>query len=90
MKVVYKFEIPFLDHITLPLPKDAELLHFASQGGAPMIWALVDPTQPQQDRSFRLAGTGHPIEEEGLTFVGTAMFGGGALVFHLFEIGDQS
>lgn len=41
-----------------------------------------------EERNFRLAGTGHRIEEEQekLSFIGTFQLYGGSFIGHLFEI----
>lgn len=86
MRTVWKYEIPGTDRFTLELPKGARLLSIQPQGNQVCLWALVDPAQPKEARLFRLAGTGHPIEElDRLTFVATFQIHGGALVFHVFE-----
>lgn len=86
--VVYKYEVPLTDNFELELPAGAKLLSFQSQSGTPVLWALVDSEALKEKRRFRLAGTGHPIEEdaERLVFIGTAQFHSGSLVFHLFEV----
>lgn len=86
MRTVFKYPVPFDDRFTLELPCVHELLHFDNQHEQPCLWALVDPESAPMKRSFRLAGTGHRIEETSLRFVGTAQFRSGSLVFHLFEV----
>lgn len=86
MRTVFKYEIPFDGHAMLALPLGAELLHFGNQREIPTLWAMVDPEQPPTKHVFRLAGTGHEIEEKIVKFIGTAQFAGGSLVFHLFEV----
>jgi hypothetical protein len=90
MLTVHKYELPFHDEFSTPLPMGAKILTFQAQRETPCIWALVDPAAPEIKRRFRLAGTGHPIghEENGLRYIGTAQFRGGSLVFHLFEVID--
>ena len=89
MKTVYKYPIIATDDIVINLPKGAEVLCVQTQGNEPFIWALVDPEEPLEPRRFRMAGTGHPIEETDLTYRGTFQLQGGALVFHLFERCDK-
>lgn len=86
MRSVYKYPIRPRDYFLLELPRGAELLHVHSQGDAMMLWALVDPAQPIEQRKFRLAGTGHDISDESVRYVGTGHLMGGAPVFHLFEV----
>lgn len=89
MLTVFKYPVLMCNESTIDMPEGAKLLSFQSQYGEPVLWALVDPTKPNRARHFRLAGTGHPIDElRTLHYVGTAQFSDGALVFHLFELGD--
>lgn len=84
---IYKYEVRMVDRFTISLPAGAELLDVQNQFGTPQLWALVDPSASSSERTFRLAGTGHPIDEsDGLFYVGSFQMQGGALVFHLFEV----
>lgn len=90
---VYKYPVPIVDVFALDLPRGAQILSFHTQDEQPTIWALVDDTLPDQDverRQFELVGTGHPLptppDEFSLTFIGTVLMAGGALVWHLFEM----
>lgn len=85
-KTVWKYEFHLIDEFAIEMPKGARVLAAQEQYGSPMMWALVDPTQPVEMRRFRLAGTGHKIDNaDHLTYVGTLQLQGGGLVFHLFE-----
>lgn len=87
---IYKYTFPFTDEVIITMPRGAKVLSFGNQNEKPALWALVDPTEEMVNHLFRFAGTGHPIAypPEALSFVGTAHFAGGAIVFHLFEILD--
>lgn len=92
-RAIWKFPIQVMDRFEIAMPYEAEILCcqmqidvFHSGPNKPYIWALVNPDAPTEVRKFRLAGTGHPILEPALTFVGTFQMAGGTLVFHLFEI----
>lgn len=88
MKTIYKYPVPIADEPTIELPLSCTVLHFAAQNGEPFIWCLVEADEPRTiKRRFRLAGTGHPIEDrdEG-RYIGTVHLRGGALVLHLFEV----
>jgi hypothetical protein len=91
MLTVYKYPIAGADEFTLSLPVGAQLLSVQMQNGQPCLWALVDPDTRPVNRKFRLAGTGHPIEQSNveLKYVSTFQANGGALVFHVFEILDN-
>jgi hypothetical protein len=88
MNSVFKYEVPIEDRFKLMLPKHAKILSFQAQHERPQIWALVDPEEEAMEREFRLAGTGHPIDERdvNLYYIGTCQMRDGGLVWHLFEI----
>jgi hypothetical protein len=84
---VWKYEIPMTDNFSLEMPIGAKVLCVQTQHNTPCIWSLVSPGVGRVTRSFRLAGTGHPIDLDGLTYIGTFQIYGGSLVFHVFEKG---
>lgn len=86
MKKVFKYTIEPDDYINLLLPRGAEVLSIQEQDGHTQLWALVDPHNETEVRTFRLAGTGHPIEDDKLEFIGTFQLKNLGLVFHLFEV----
>ena len=47
------------------------------------MWAVVDPDQPTETRVFHVVGTGHPMPDTPLNYIGTATERG--FVWHLFE-----
>ena len=86
MKTVWKFRIPLGNVVSIQMPRGAEILHVAEQHDYPCMWVLVDPVEPMQNREFRFAGTGHPIEDHHAgQFIGTFFMQMGGLVFHIFE-----
>lgn len=85
-KKVYKYEIPAEDTFTMGLPAGSQVLTIQMQHGKPYIWVLLNDQDEWEERRFRLAGTGHIIDEENLDYVGTFQMHGGNLGFHLFEI----
>lgn len=84
-KTVWKFKLDVDDEIEIVMPKGSKVLHVDTQFGVPMLWALCDPKADQEVRSFRIAGTGHPLPEDDLVHLGTFLIYSGRLVFHLFE-----
>lgn len=88
MLTVWKYAIPIDDRFTLDMPIGALILTVQAQQDKPQLWALVDPDAEIESRTFRLAGTGHPIKEESLRllYLGTFQAHDGALVLHLFEV----
>lgn len=90
MLTVYKYPFDINDYFELDLPEGAMILKLDMQFEKPVLWALVDPSRPLIRRTFRLAGTGHPIKEsfDQLFFHGTFSMMGGSLIWHVFEIGN--
>lgn len=88
MHNVFKYTIPVEDYFSLNLPKGAKILTVQEQNNEPQIWALVEGSQPDETRNFRLSGTGHPIKEDPgiLEYIGTFQLVGGGFIGHVFEI----
>ena len=87
MKTMYKYQLNVTDFQTIQMPKGAKILTVQVQSAyGPCLWALVDPTQELENVKIRIAGTGHPIEEDIVKHIGTFQLQGGALVFHAFVI----
>lgn len=84
MSTVYKYEI--MERAELKMPRGAKVLTVQVQNGAPRLWALVDPEQPEERRVFEVYGTGHHIPDiHSAAYVATFQVDDGAFVFHLFE-----
>lgn len=89
MKTIYKYPIEVTDDQTIWMPRGAQVLSVQCQSGRPCAWALVDIEQPKEARRFTLVGTGHPCEVlDDAKYVGTFQMHDGALVFHLFDLGE--
>jgi hypothetical protein len=85
--VIWKHDLG--DHVSaeLDLPRGAKVLHFAEQHGRFRLWEQHDPDATQTERrSFRIVGTGHAVDLGPCRYIATALFQGGAYVFHLFEL----
>jgi hypothetical protein len=85
-RAVWKYSVPILDRFTIEMPHGAWLLHVGMHNGRPCLWAIVTPDAPPVARSFRLAGTGHPIGEESLSYLGSFLMDRDEVIFHLFEV----
>jgi len=86
MLSVFKYPVNLVDEFSLELPIGARILHVESQAGTNCLWALVDPKAPKELRHFRLAGTGHPIDDYAIGDH-IATWQDGPYVWHLFEAG---
>lgn len=73
------------------MPAGARVLSAQAQDsiGEIVIWAIVEPTAPEERRLFTIMPTGIDLPPSPGTFVGTVQFGGGALVFHVFDLGPE-
>ena len=85
---IWKFPPGIVDSQELHLPKGARVLTIQSQyNKQPMLWALVDPEEKEQERwQFVTLGTGHqaPPDLKMFQYFSTYQIDGGALVFHVF------
>jgi hypothetical protein len=77
--VVYKYPVD-----EVKMPRGAKVVHVGEQGGKPFLWALVDPDQPEEERTFIVLGTGQAVNGELWSHVGT--FQQPPFVWHVFEL----
>lgn len=91
MKVIYKY--PLDKTMTHEMPEGAEVLHVGIQPQGLTLWALVkvehpDHEGPQETRTFRVYGTGHPIADQvPQDYIGTVQ--DGLFVWHVFELREE-
>jgi len=71
----------------IEMPKGAKILSAAIQHGKGVLWALVDPNAEKERRQVLITATGGNIGDEfdGRRFIGTLLFGEGAIVLHAWE-----
>lgn len=86
MKTIWKFEIPVDGEWNIPVPKGAEFLPKVEVPAANLIWvwAIVDPLAPLVSRPFRVYGTGHRLGHNPGEYIGTGLWNGGRLVWHVW------
>ena len=84
--VIFKYPVKIGGSFVLQLPNDAVVLSFQCQGGFPMLWVLLNSETDTVDRTFVVYGTGHPISEKKLDYIGTCQQMSGGFIWHLFEI----
>jgi hypothetical protein len=101
---VYRYPLDVTDEQTVEMPAGAQILTVARGEGSRRVmlgvgshepvemWALVDPQAPLQKRRFRIAGTGHSLDDvDTLDFLGSVQLAGGQHVLNVFEdLGDAS
>lgn len=82
-RVVHKYEIPYGESYC-GMPADAEIVAVGAIAGKMYAWAIVDPDAANTARPIGYFATGELIPESA-KYVGTALAGGGAFVWHVFE-----
>ena len=90
MTTIWKFTCRVEDEQIVEMPKEAEILHVASQFGHAdsfEIWARVESTYPLVGRKIIVHGTGHPASRDE-RHIGTLIVANGALVWHVFDGGE--
>lgn len=84
---IWKWTLEVTDRQKIPMPVKAIPLSVQPQHGGLQMWALCDETAEKVDRTIAIYGTGNPIPDEPGNFIGTFQMSGGALVFHVFDLG---
>ena len=85
MKTIYKYPLEITDYQYVRLPIRSKIISVGNQNGRLVLWAMVDTSQTEYDRSVIIKGTGNPIESEeltGYTYIGTVQIAW--LVWHVF------
>lgn len=84
-KTIWKYPLKIIDHQALNMPRNAQILCVQVQYVEPCIWALVDSSEPPEERYISMFGTGHRIPSaHSYPYVGTFQINEGDLVFHVF------
>lgn len=86
-RVIFKYQMPVLERFTMRLPKGAEIIRMADQGGMFWLWAVVDTRLPDEDRHFVAVKCGANVPEiPGLIYRGfCAVFVQQELGLYIFE-----
>ena len=86
---IWKYCLSKTDEIvTIAMPQDAQVLGVKIQYGRIALWALVDETQPEENRHFRLAvaGAGVLPKNEKREYLDTVLLDDDTFVLHIFEL----
>jgi len=86
---VFKYPVPMVDEFDMDLPSGAKILKVECQRNEPFMWCLVNPEKRVfEKRKFRLAGTGHEINQyyNKINHISTFQMADGALIWHIFEV----
>lgn len=83
--------MPRLAAFVFVLRRGAVVVSAHLENGEPHMCVLVDEGEDgTEERRFRLAKTGEPLEESDLTHVATFLARDGSPALHLFEMGRVS
>lgn len=89
MKTIWKFELTPNRIQSLPIPIGGQILTVQNKGeNAPLMWVLVDPDMPLQDRYLGIYTTNTAVPDNPGRYIGTFLLFDGTLEFHLFEMDD--
>ena len=91
VKEIWKHEIASMDHYagptTLSLRRGAEVLHVSTQDNSVCLWERHDRDAAHVERrTFDIVGTGHPVDDEHWTYIGTVHFPLSRLMWHVHEL----
>ena len=71
-RTIWKYQLPVLEEFILEMPKGAEIIRIADQGGMLWAWAVVDTEAPLEARRFLAFKTGAAMPDSNLRYLGWA------------------
>jgi len=96
MEVVFKYKLKFRDIAQVEMPLGAKILTIDKQADSlenlnidsyVCIWAVVDnEVKEMETRKFRIAGTGHSLDNLHLKYINSVQVFNGSQIYHIFEI----
>ena len=89
MKTIWKLELQPNRLQAIPIPVGGQILTVQTKGNdAPLMWVLVDPDMPLQDRFLGIYTTNTAVPDDPGRYVATFQIMDGMLEFHLFEMDE--
>lgn len=88
-KTIWKFPLTIEVEQTIEVPGRPYFLDAGIQGGAPVLWAIVDPEAAPRTRRIGLYDTGKTLPRNPGTYLATLSPPGG-LVWHVFDQGFEA
>lgn len=85
MRTIHKYKLAMTDFQIIMMPINAKILSVQVQIDTLCIWAEVIDDVPLEGIEFYIIGTGHPIPNEPIEYIGTFQLNCGRLVFHLYK-----
>lgn len=86
MKTIYKYGIHHLrEEQDIRVTKGFNPLHVGAQHNVICIWGEVDDDEDEfEHRSIFIVGTGNPLPNEPVRYLGTVQTMGGELIWHIY------
>lgn len=85
---VWRYQLKVTDQQTIDMPLGYQLLSVAPGRGIREylidLWVQVPEEAPEVPVEIQIVGTGHPMPQARLDFIGTAVMSDG-LIWHVFE-----
>ncbi len=81
MKKIYKYKLPLVPNIKIPLPRSRKLLSAQIQGEEICVWAEIETNEPCFECTFSIVATGENPPEH-MTYLSTIQLDG--FVWHIF------
>lgn len=87
--VIWKYTLDTTDTQKIKMPFGAQILTVQSQKDNVCLWALVDPSEQDEEKIIETHGTGNEMYLGSANvvrvYIGTYQLHDGDLVFHVFE-----
>lgn len=71
---------------SVQMPRGSEVEYVTVQHDAATMWYRADPSQANETRYFQAFPTGATAIPRNAMYLGTCLFDGGHLVYHVFEV----
>lgn len=82
MSTIWKYTLAITDYQTIEIPEGFTPLQVSVQGSDLCLWCKVDPKAKKLPVIFWIVGTGHPIPNEPIEYIGSAIMN--PFVWHVF------
>lgn len=88
MKTIWKYELTPNRLQSVSIPHNGQILAVkANANNVPMLWVLVDPEMPVQERRLGIFTTNTELPDNPGQYVGSFTLYEGSLEFHVFDVG---
>lgn len=85
MITIWKYQLETIDKQWIEIPRGYKFLSVDTQYDIPCLWAQVDDQQPKDSILIITIGTGNPMRNKNMNFLGTYQLHDGRFIGHVFE-----